>query len=110
MITRLTDRFSVSPQLFPEDLPLLKQSGYRAIVDNRPDGEEPGQPTSTRMREAAEQLGLRYFYIPVEPGQVTDEDARALRAALDEAEGPVLTFCRTGSRSTKLWERASARG
>lgn len=109
MIAHLTDRLSVSPQVFPQDLPLLKQSGYRTIVNNRPDGEEPGQPLSAELRRAARELGLGYKYIPIVPGQMTEDDAQALREAIARTDGRVLAFCRTGSRSTKLWEMAKRR-
>ncbi len=109
-ITPLAPDFSVAPQIRPEDLGPLKRAGYRAVVNNRPDGEEPGQPRSAELRRAAELAGLRYTYIPIAPGQMTEADARALRRFLAEASGPVLAFCRTGSRSTKLWEQARQQG
>lgn len=104
--TDLTTNFSVAPQIRPEDLGPLKQAGYRVIVNNRPDGEEPDQPRSAELRRAAELAGLRYSHIPIAPGQMTDEDVQALRRVIAQASGRVLAFCRTGSRSTKLWELA----
>ena len=109
-ITPLSTDFSVAPQIRPEDLRPLKQAGYRVIVNNRPDGEEPGQPRSAELRRAAELAGLRYAYIPVAPGGMTDDDAKALRRVLAEAGGRILAFCRTGSRSAKLWELARQQG
>ena len=103
-LTPLDRNFTVSPQITVEELPLLKQSGYRAIVNNRPDGEEPGQPAAEDLRREAERLGLAYAHIRVTPGQPRDEDARALARILADADGPVLAFCRTGNRSAKLWE------
>ena len=76
------------------------------VVNNRPDGEEPGQPASAEMRAAAGRLGLGYRYIPVAPGSLTEQDAAAFASALREAGGPILAFCRTGARSTKLWQAA----
>jgi len=105
-ITRLAPAFSVSDQLQPEDLPRVREVGYRAIVNNRPDGEEDGQPTDAQLRAAAHKLGLSYTYIPIVPGQMSDKDALALRDAAAGAAGPVLAFCRTGARSTSLWKRS----
>lgn len=110
MITHLTDRLSVSPQVFPKDLPLLKQSGFRTIVNNRPDGEESGQPLSAELRRAARELGLGYEHIPIVSGQVTDDHAQTFREAIARTDGRVLAFCRTGNRSAKLWELAKRRG
>ena len=109
-ITDLSPDFSVAPQIRPGDLPRLQQAGYRLIVNNRPDGEEPGQPTSAELRRAAERAGLDYAWIPVVPGQLSEESAQALRQVLAAAEGRVLAFCRTGNRSTLLWQRARGRG
>jgi len=109
-ITPLSPDYSVGPQIGPEDFGVLKRAGYRAVVNNRPDGEEPGQPRSADLRRAAELAGLRYAWIPIAPGRMTDEDAKALGLILAEAGGPVFAFCRTGNRSTKLWELARQQG
>jgi uncharacterized protein (TIGR01244 family) len=109
-ITPLSADFAVAPQVRPEDLASLKEAGYAALVNNRPDGEEPGQPRSAELRQAAERAGLRYAYIPIAPGQMTETDAQALRRIIADAKGPVLAFCRTGNRSTKLWELAGQQG
>lgn len=105
-ITRLAPAFSVSDQLQPEDLPRVREAGFRAIINNRPDGEEDGQPTNGQLSAEADKLGLSYFYIPIVPGQMRDEDAVALKDAAAAATGPVLAFCRTGARSTSLWKRS----
>ena len=105
-ITRLDPLFSVAPQISPDDLTLLDQAGFRAVVNNRPDGEEAGQPSDGDLRREAHRLGLQYFHIPIVPGHMTDDDARALAEAIDQAGGPVLAFCRTGTRSTNLWKRS----
>ena len=110
MITRLAPDFSVSPQITPEDLPLLKEAGFRAIVNNRPDGEEAGQPSDGDLRREAHRLGLVYVHIPIVPGHMSEDDAQTLREAVAQAGGPVLAFCRTGNRSTRLWELARRRG
>lgn len=105
-ITRLAPGFFVSPQIGLEDLVLLREAGYRAVVNNRPDGEEPGQPRSADLLREAERLGLRYTHIPFWPGHMRDEDAHELARAIEEAGGAVLAFCRTGTRSTNLWNRS----
>lgn len=105
-ITRLAPSYSVSPQIQPEEMAALKAAGFRCIVNNRPDHEEPGQPTSAVIEAAAGRLGLAYRFIPVEPGTLDDADALALSETVASAGGPVLAFCRTGNRSAKLWERS----
>lgn len=105
-LRRIAPSFAVTSQIRPEDLRAIAAQGFRAIVNNRPDGEEPGQPTAQELRIAAERLGLRYNHIPISPGQMTDGDARALAELLRGAHGQVLAFCRTGNRSSRLWEAA----
>lgn len=105
-ITWIAPDYAVSPQLRPGDLPEIAAAGYYAIVNNRPDGEAPDQPSSEAIEAAARQLGLDYAYIPVVPGEVSSEAARRLDRFLAAAEGPVLAFCRSGSRSLQLWKLA----
>jgi sulfide:quinone oxidoreductase len=108
-ITTLSPTFSVSPQLLAQDLDEVARRGFRMVVNNRPDGEEPGQPVSAELEAAARKLGLDYRHIPVVPGGLTESEAEDFAAACRAARGPVLAFCRTGARSTKLWSAANAR-
>ena len=103
-ITRLAPAFSVSDQLQPEDLPRVREAGFRAIINNRPDGEAPDQPRSEELEAEAKREGLSYWHIPIVPGQATEKDARAFAAALETAAGRVVAFCRTGNRSSGLWK------
>lgn len=104
--TDLDPRFSVSSQLRPDELRHVIEAGFDTIVNNRPDGEEAAQPTSAQLSAEAQRLGLRYVHLPIVPGGMTDADARALNEVLAGAKGRVLGFCRTGARSTRLWERS----
>ena len=99
----LTDKLSVSAQLSPTDLAAAADQGIRSIINNRPDGEAPDQPTSAEIETAAAALGLGYRHIPVTPGQIHDEDIAKFSDALAELEGPVLAFCRSGTRAASLW-------
>jgi uncharacterized protein (TIGR01244 family) len=97
----------VSSQVQPNDLAQAKAAGVTMIVNNRPDDEEAGQPSSAEMEAAARAAGLDYRYIPVGSGFSANQ-VQAMAAALEEAEGPVLAFCRSGTRSTFLWALARA--
>lgn len=95
-------------QLTVGDVDEAAAQGIRMIVNNRPDGEEPGQPSSVEIEAAARAAGLDYRHIPV-AGTFPPEQVEAMAQAL--GEGPVLAFCRSGTRSTFLWALArSARG
>lgn len=99
---RLTDRLSVADQVAVADMPRLAASGFRSIISNRPDGEEPGQPANAALEAAARAAGMAWACVPISgppaPGQV-----HAFADALDALPGPVLAFCRTGNRSCMLW-------
>ena len=105
---RLTDRVYASPQITPEDVREAAQIGFTDIVNNRPDGEEPGQPDSAEIEAAAHEAGLAYHAIPISGGQFGEDQVKAMQEALSESEGRVLAFCRTGTRSTLLWSLAQA--
>lgn len=100
----LEDGMFVAGQIAPEDVPGLAGRGIAMIVNNRPDGEAPDQPEAADIAAAAETAGIAYRSIPV--AQLTPEAIEAMRDALAEAEGPVLAFCRSGTRSTYLWALA----
>ncbi len=107
-VSKLTPSFSVSPQIAAEDLAGIAASGFRAIVNNRPDDEAPDQPASATIEAEAKRLGLAYAYIPIVPGQMDDAQACALAQFIAGVSGPVIAFCRTGTRSASLWALVQA--
>jgi uncharacterized protein (TIGR01244 family) len=108
-IHRHTADFATAPQLSPEHVPLLAQMGFKTLVNNRPDGEAgPSQATTQAMEEAAKSAGMDYVFYPVVMGQMTEKHATEFAALLSKMQGPVLAYCRTGTRSTYLWQIARA--
>ncbi len=108
MIRTIDETISVAPQIRPEDLADLAASGFTAIINNRPDGEDDGQPTGDTIASAAAAAGLRYTAIPVTHAGFSGAQVEAMAAALDAAGGPVLAYCRSGTRSCNLWALAAA--
>jgi len=100
---QISDKLYVGPQLGADDIRQAKANGFAAIINNRPDGEEPGQPRAAENGAVAESEGLGYSHIPVMPGQVSEGQVRAFHKALSEAGGPVLAHCKTGARSATLY-------
>ena len=107
-VKRINDHVSVSPQIGPDDLPALRALGFTAIINNRPDGESPDQPPSAAMQAAAEKAGLSYHFIPLGRDGVSTEMVEQETEALEGSAGPVLAFCRSGTRSTTLWALSQA--
>ena len=103
----LADGIWASPQIRPEEIVSLAAT-FRTIVNNRPDGEEADQPASPEIEAAAHAAGLDYAFIPMTPGQLTNEEVLATSQVLRDAARPVLLFCRTGNRSAMLWAMSQA--
>ena len=106
-IRRVTSEFSVAPQLALEDLETAAAQGFKLVINNRPDGEAPDQPTAAVMEAAAKAAGLAYVHIPVS-GMARPDQIEAMQAAIGQADGPVLAYCRSGTRSITTWALGQA--
>ena len=107
----LTPEVSVAPQLDPAAMALAAQAGFKSVVNNRPDFEGgPGQPTSAQMEAAARAAGLEYRFLPVNGAYQSPEEIAAFARLLEELPRPLLAFCRSGARSTRLFIAASSGG
>jgi uncharacterized protein (TIGR01244 family) len=107
-LKRINDDVSVAPQISPDDMPAIKAAGFTTVINNRPDGEAFDQPSNAVMKAAAEAEGLTYHFIPLGRDGVSPELVEEERAALEGSDGPVLAFCRSGTRSTTLWALSQA--
>lgn len=108
-IRRVTEIFSVAPQIDIDDFKQIKNAGYALVVNNRPDGESFGQMTSMTAQEKATEHGLDYQYLPIASPTDMLNRADALIKAVINAKGPVLAYCRSGTRSVSLWSIASVK-
>jgi uncharacterized protein (TIGR01244 family) len=103
----VTDDLSVSPQISVAEVDAAAAAGFKTLINNRPDGEDPSQPSGAEIEAAARAAGLAYFHIPVRGGP-TAEQVEATQKVLAEAPGPVLAFCRSGARSIVTWSISQA--
>ncbi|MEO1730008.1 MAG: TIGR01244 family sulfur transferase [Pseudomonadota bacterium] len=106
---KLSDAVFASPQIELSDIEVAKASGITLIINNRPDGEEPSAPQGEDIEEAAQAAGLSYVAIPIGHSGFSEPQIDQMIAAMDEAGGPVLAYCRSGTRSTLLWALAQAK-
>jgi uncharacterized protein (TIGR01244 family) len=109
MVRTLDSQFLVAPQIAEEDVAEAARQGIALIVNNRPDGEEPSAPQGGAIAAAATDAGIGYIAIPVGHAGFSHAQIDALDAAMAGADGPVLAYCRSGTRSTHLWALAKAR-
>lgn len=105
---RIDETLSVAPQIASEDVSAIKAAGFTTIINNRPDGEEADQPEGDAIGAAAEAAGLNYAAIPVTHAGFSHPQVIAMLDVLTEASGPVLAYCRSGTRSCHLWALARA--
>lgn len=105
---KLTSNLAVAPQIRPEDLPGLARAGFRTVINNRPDNEDGDQPDSAELEKAARAAGMTYYHQPVAPDAINDSEGLRFAALVLKAPGPVLAFCRTGTRSASLWALAES--
>ena len=109
MIRTVNDSLSVAPQITVADVATIAAAGFKTIVNNRPDDEEAGQPSGAEIQAAAEAAGLAYVAIPVTHAGFSHPQLDAMTEALTAAKGPVLAYCRSGTRSCNLWALAAAK-
>jgi sulfide:quinone oxidoreductase len=94
---------SIAGRLDRADIDALARAGVRTIINNRPDGEDPGQFPAAEARRIAEAHGLAYHHIPITAATLSRADVDAFAAALRDAPAPIVAHCRSGTRSTLLW-------
>jgi uncharacterized protein (TIGR01244 family) len=107
-IRSVTASFAVAPQIAPEDMPSLAASGFKRVISNRPDFEVPPHLSSATMAAAAQAAGLDYVHVPI-TGMPGSAEVETIYAAVQDAGGPVLAYCRSGTRSITAWAIGQAR-
>ncbi|MBT9455014.1 MAG: TIGR01244 family phosphatase [Burkholderiaceae bacterium] len=109
-INRIAADVCVAPQLDAAAMQALADQGFKSVINNRPDFEGgPDQPTSAALEAAARAAGLEYRYLPVNGAYQSPEEIAQFQALLDSLPRPILAFCRSGARSTRLYAAATQR-
>lgn len=107
-LKRINDHVSVSGQILPEDVAAIKAAGFTTIINNRPEGESPDQPSGAEIEAAAKAAGLDYQAIPLGREGVSPDMVAKTKSVFEGSTGPVFAFCRSGTRSTTLWALSQA--
>lgn len=108
-LSQLENQVFANGQLLPDDIAELARQGVKTIVNNRPDGEEAGQPTSDAVAKLAAEHGIEYHYIPVGRDPLTMEQVDKMAGVLKDAPRPIVAYCRSGMRSSTIFSYAKAR-
>ena len=104
----LTPRYAVTPQIDAADMTEIAAAGFTTVICNRPDDEVGPEQASDTMRRAAEAAGLRYEVLPLVQETLTPDNAARQRGIIEDADGPVLAYCRSGTRCTVIWALGQA--
>jgi uncharacterized protein (TIGR01244 family) len=100
---QVTDKLSVATQPDLEEFGTIAEQGFKMLINNRPDGEDPIQPGSAAEQKAANGAGLGYAHIPVTGSTITEADVRRFQSVIAQSDGPVFAHCKGGTRSLTLW-------
>lgn len=103
-IRKLSDEYVVSSQITLGDIAAIAEAGFATVICNRPDAEEPEQPTAAEIGAACREAGMTFYYLPFAGLPIPDAIVRVHRSAIDASDGPVLAYCRSGQRSAMIWE------
>ena len=107
-IYQLSDTVSVASQIRTEDVANLADMGFTTIICNRPDGEDFGQPTADEIAEACAARHMSFYFIPVDRSGLTKDMVDNFHAAVTQSTGLVLAYCRSGQRSSMLWQASGS--
>lgn len=102
-IKKINDRLFVGSQPTIADFGEIAAAGIKSIINNRPDDEEPGQPSAQAALQAAAEAGLSYSHLPVTGATITEDSARRFHDLVENSQEPVLAHCRSGTRSLTLF-------
>lgn len=108
MFRSLSDTVQASPQITTDQVREAAAMGFALIVNNRPEGESDDQTPGAEIEAAARAAGLDYVAIPISHAGFSEGQVKTMAAALEASPGPVLAYCRSGTRSTLLWALAEA--
>lgn len=108
MFRLIEDGLYASPQIGLAEVEAARAQGITLIINNRPEDESPDQTPGPEIAAAARAAGIDYVAIPVTHAGFSEPQVTAMAEALERAKGPVLAYCRSGTRSTLLWSLARA--
>jgi len=107
-LRKLTDDISVAPQISRDEMAKAAEMGFKTVICNRPDGEDPNQPVAEDMADAAGDCGMTFVHQPVISGHVAMEDVEQFDKLMEDMPKPILAYCRSGTRCSTLWALAEA--
>ena len=108
-VSELAQNYAVAAQIQSSDVEAIAAAGFAAVICNRPDNEEPGQPSAAEIAAACEKTGITFHHIPVSGMPISEAAIDAHRQVIENSSGPVLGYCRSGQRSMVIWQAGVAK-
>ncbi len=106
-VSRITNDYAVAAQILAHDVAAIAAEGFVAVICNRPDHEEAGQPLASAIAAECEKAGMTFHHVPVSSMPIPAAAISEHRRVIDASDGPVLGYCRSGQRSTIIWEASA---
>lgn len=100
---QLTPTYAVAPQIDPSDAEAIRAAGFTDVICNRPDDEVGAEHRASAIEAALTAAGVRFHTNPAVSGAMTGAEVQRQAELLAAADGPVLAYCRSGTRSSILW-------
>jgi uncharacterized protein (TIGR01244 family) len=107
-VYQLSEKCAVTGQIQPSEVADFAADGITTIICNRPDFEDFDQPTAAEMQKACESQGIAYHHIPVTHGGLSMDTVAQFRDAVGDSSGGVLAYCRSGQRSSVIWQASGS--
>ena len=106
-ISQVSNDYAVAPQILPDEVSAIAEQGFVTVICNRPDGEESGQPTVAEIAAACDAAGIAFHHVSVSGMPIPEDTVAEHRRCIDQSDGPVLGYCRSGQRSLLIWQASA---
>lgn len=103
-IKRITETYAVTGQIRPEDIPAIKEAGFKSIMCNRHDDETENQPSAQLIEQIAKEHGITFYHVPIGDEGIGLDTLKGFSKVMKGGKYPVLAYCHTGGRCTRLWD------
>ena len=107
-INYLSPDFSVAPQIAVVDVATIAEAGFKSVICNRPDQENPETHQIAAIKAEVIAAGLEFAENVFDPSTFGPDKIQRQSELLQELPSPVLAYCASGTRCSIVWAFAHA--